>query len=66
MVQLVKCPTLDFGSGHDLMVHEFEPHVRLCANSGESAWDSLSPVSPSLRPPSKINFFLKKETYTVT
>ena len=25
----------DFGSGHDLMVHEFEPHVRLCADSSE-------------------------------
>ena len=23
--QSVKCPTLDFGSGHDLMVHEIEP-----------------------------------------
>ena len=23
--QLVKHPTLDFGSGHDLMVHEVEP-----------------------------------------
>ena len=25
----------DFGLGHDLVVHEFEPHIRLCANSSE-------------------------------
>ena len=25
----------DFGSGHDLAVHEFEPRVRLCADSSE-------------------------------
>ena len=25
MAQLVKRPTLDFGSGHDLMVHGFKP-----------------------------------------
>ena len=25
----------DFGSGHDLTVCEFEPHVRLCADSSE-------------------------------
>ena len=40
--------TLDFGSGHDLMVREFKPHVRLCAGSAEPAWDSLSlPLSLS-------------------
>ena len=27
MTQLVKCPTLDFGSGHDLVVREIEPSV---------------------------------------
>ena len=39
----------DFGSAHDLMVHEFEPHVLLCADSSdpEAALDS---VSPSLSP----------------
>ena len=31
----LKCPILDFSSGHDLMVHEIEPHVRLCAVSVE-------------------------------
>ena len=25
----------DFGSGHDVTVHEFETHVRLCADSSE-------------------------------
>ena len=30
------------------MVHEFEPHLELCADSVEPAWDSLSP-SLSLR-----------------
>ena len=34
MAQLVKRPTLDFGSGHDLMVGD--------AGSMDPAWDSLS------------------------
>ena len=42
MTQSVKCPTLDFGSGHDLMVHEMEPCIRLCADRVEPAWDSVS------------------------
>ena len=50
MVQPVKRPTLGVGSGHDLTVREFESLVRLCADSAEPAWDSLS-VSLS-----KINF----------
>ena len=37
-----KPQTLDFGSGHDFMVHETEPFIRLCANSAEPTWDSLS------------------------
>ena len=41
MAQLVKHPTLDFSSAHDLMGCEFEPHVGLCADSGELPWDSL-------------------------
>ena len=32
----------DFGSGDDLRVRGFEPRVRLCADSTEPAWDSLS------------------------
>ena len=56
MAQSVKQPTLDFGSGCDLMVREIEPHVGLCANSVEPAWDSLS-LSFSLSPsPAHIPF----------
>ena len=33
----VKHPTLDFGSGNDLMVREIEPWVRLCTDSMEPA-----------------------------
>ena len=42
-VPSVERPTLDFGSGHDLVVREFEPRVGLHAASVEPAWDSLSP-----------------------
>ena len=42
MAQVVKCLTLNFSSGHDLQVCEFEPCVRLCADDTEPAWDSLS------------------------
>ena len=42
----VKGPTLGFSSGHDLTVCGFKPHVRLCADGVEPAWDSLS--APSL------------------
>ena len=38
-----QCWTLDFGSGHDLTVREFETHFRLCADSVKPAWDSRSP-----------------------
>ena len=40
VAQSVEHPTLDFGC-HHLMVREFEPHVRLCADSAEPAWDPL-------------------------
>ena len=43
MAQLVKRSTLDLSSGHDLKVVRSEPHVWLCADSAEPAWDSLSP-----------------------
>ena len=32
----------DFGSGHDLTVCEFKPHIGLCADSSETASDPLS------------------------
>ena len=50
MAHLVKRPTLDFGSGHDLMVHQFKPYIGLCTDSMEPAWDSLPP-SLSAPPP---------------
>ena len=33
VAQLVKRPTLGFSSSHDLMVHEIEPCISLCADS---------------------------------
>ena len=42
VAQSAKRLTLDFSSGHDLTVHGFKPHVELCADSSEPAWDSLS------------------------
>ena len=42
VAQSVKHLTLDFASGHDLTVLEFEPYFGLCADSTECAWDSLS------------------------
>ena len=49
MAHLVKHTTLGFGSGPDLMVRGFEPRVRLCTDSVEPAWYSLSLL---LSPPS--------------
>ena len=34
VAQSVECLTLDFGSGHDLMVYGFEPCSGLCAELG--------------------------------
>ena len=40
VAQSVKCQTLDFSPGHDLLVPESEPHIRLCADTVKPAWDS--------------------------
>ena len=48
MAQSVKRPTLDFDSGRDLTVHGIEPCIRLCAESKEPAWDSVSARSVSV------------------
>ena len=42
VAQSVERLTLDFSSGHDLTVRGFEPHLGLCTDSAEPAWDSLS------------------------
>ena len=52
VAQSVERPALDFGSGHELMVCEFEPRIRLCADRAEPAWNFLSlSLSLSLSPP---------------
>ena len=53
--QSVKHLTLDFGSVHDITVGEFEPHIRLHADSTEPAWDPLSPSLCAPHPTLKIN-----------
>ena len=71
MAQSVERPTSaqDFSSGHDLTVREFEPRVRLCADSSEPGAYFGFCVSPSLCPSpahalslsvSKINKNIKK------
>ena len=48
--------TLDFGSGHDPTAHKIKPHVGLCADSAEPAWDSFSPSLPC--PPTPQNKYI--------
>ena len=49
----VKRQTLGFSSGHDLMVHEFESHVRLCADSRSLLGILCLLLSLPLFPPSQ-------------
>ena len=58
VAQSVKRLTLDFNSGHDLTVCRFKPHIRLCTDSVEPAWDSLSP-SLSAPHPRSVSLSLK-------
>ena len=51
VAQSVKRSTLDFGSGNDLLVPEFESRIGLQADTAEPARNSLSPVSLSLSSP---------------
>ena len=59
-----------FGSGHDLTVHEFEPHIRLCCRCRacfrSSVFLSLSAPPPLARTPSvsKINKHYKRTIHT--
>ena len=50
VTQSVKGPTLDFSSGHDLVVCEIKPCIGLCTDSAKPAWDSLSPFLSLLLP----------------
>ena len=43
VAQSVEPLTLDFGSGHALLVPEFEPCIGFCADSIEPASDSPTP-----------------------
>ena len=58
MTPLVKRPILDFGSGYDLTVHEFKPHIGLHTDSAETAWDSLCP--PLSAPPMSMHALSSK------
>ena len=63
MAQSVKHLTLDFGSGHHLMVHEFKSHTGHLADSSEPAWDSLSlPPSLPLSHAHVVSLSLSKQT----
>ena len=58
VAQLVKCQTLDFSSGHDLMVCEIESQAWLCTGSVEPAWDFDS--RPPLPAPLLLSLSLSK------
>ena len=62
MSQSVKCPILDFCSGHDLPLHEIKPHGGFWADSPEPAWDSLSPSFSAPPPLTGARFQNKKKT----
>ena len=61
VAELVKRRTLDFGSGHDLMVSQMEPRVGVCADSAELAWDSLSPSLSAPPPACALSLSLKNK-----
>ena len=41
VAQSVKHPTLDFDSGHELILHWIKPHAGLRADSTEPAWKEI-------------------------
>ena len=45
VAQSVKCLSLDFGSGHDFMVHDIEPQDGLCVDSGGACLRFSLPLS---------------------
>ena len=48
MAQWGKRPIADFSSGHDLVVHGFEPRIGLCADIAKPVWDFFLSLSLSL------------------
>ena len=56
MAQLVECLTLGFGSGRDLTVHGFQPHVG-SVMAAQSLLEVLSPPL-SVAPPLACTLFL--------
>ena len=58
MAQSVMHSTLDFGSGHDLLVHEFKSRIWLYADGMQPAWDSVSPSLSAPSPPCVRSLFL--------
>ena len=46
VAQSVKRLTLDFGSGHGLMLREIEPRIGFCEDSAEPDWGVSLPLSP--------------------
>ena len=68
MAQLVKCPILDFGSSHDLTVHEFKPPSgsMLTAQSlgGILSFSLSAPLLLVLA--LKINKLKKKKSFEIT
>ena len=57
VAQSVKCPTVGFGTGHDLAVCQ---HIRLRADSVEPVWDSHS-LSLCLSPDISLYLSLKSK-----
>ena len=48
VAQWLSLVLFDLGSGHDLTVHEFKPHIGLSADGAEPAWDSVLLSAPPL------------------
>ena len=59
VAQSIKRPALDFGSSHDLTVHEIKSHIRFCDDSMAPTWDSLS-LSLSAPPPPMCSLLLSQ------
>ena len=56
--------SVDFGSGHDFTVREFEPCIGICADSSEPRAASDS-VSPSLSAPPQLMMSLSHKQFLI-